>query len=59
MTVETPILQHTPEWRCGFAGNESLTAGAGQLILCGIRATFTLWLCRAAAGSGRVQTGGV
>jgi hypothetical protein len=33
-----------------------VTAGTGQLILCRLRATFTLWSCRATAGS--IQTGG-
>lgn len=32
-----------------------LTTGAGQLTVCGIPATFPLWLCRAATGS--IQVG--
>jgi hypothetical protein len=38
-----------------LAGNELLTPGAGQLILCDIHATFTLWFCR--TGTGSIQVG--
>jgi hypothetical protein len=48
---EMIVSRHPPECRDEPTRNESLTAGPGQLVLCDIPATFTLWWCPTATGS--------